>query len=228
MPSSRPQLPDLDAETFRRRCLDGLPSSDEIGTRLNADTWNRLFSHYRLLRRWSSAVPLIGRGSMTEAPARHYGESLAGLEHLDGTRGGPCLDFGSGAGFPGLVLAACRPQQEFVFIESRQRKVAFLRRAIREMGLDRCTVIGARWGGRGLDEPSARSAVQALEPFSALLARAVDLEPWFDSIDALLAADAVWLAWGAGSEPRGEASAWSQVSSVRFVGERRLTVHRRT
>lgn len=227
MPASRPQLPDLDAETFRRRCLDGLAPSAEIGARLDADTWNRLFSHYQLLRRWAPAVALIGRGATTEAPARHYGESLAGLEHLDSPRGGPCLDFGSGAGFPGLMLAACRPQREFVLVESRQRKAAFLRRAIREMRLERCTVVASRWGDRGLDEPPARAAVEALEPFRALTARAVDLEPWYDSIDDALAADAVWLAWGRGAEPRGEDSGWEQATSVRFAGERCLTVHRR-
>ena len=50
------------------------------------------------------------------------------------------VDAGSGAGFPGLVLASVLPQTNFVLVESQHRRVDFLRTCIREMGLKNTTV----------------------------------------------------------------------------------------
>jgi 16S rRNA (guanine527-N7)-methyltransferase len=49
-------------------------------------------------------------------------------------------DLGSGAGFPGLVLARMRPGWEWVLIERRRKKAAFLERAAKELGLDNVSV----------------------------------------------------------------------------------------
>jgi 16S rRNA (guanine527-N7)-methyltransferase len=53
-------------------------------------------------------------------------------------------DLGSGAGFPGLVLAAAAPEAEVSLVESVRRKCAFLERAIVAMGLDNVTVVCER------------------------------------------------------------------------------------
>ena len=92
----------------------------------------RLLAHYEELRRWAPGISLIGPGTVETAVERHYAESLAGLSLIEGGR---LLDVGSGGGFPGLVLAAARPELETVLIERRQRKAAFLRSAARRMGL---------------------------------------------------------------------------------------------
>lgn len=221
MSNSSRQLPDLDLATFRDRALSGVRGNVVASVVADERLWDRLHSHYALLRKWAPTVALIGRGSMLEAPQRHYGESLTGLEFLPPGR---CLDIGSGAGFPGLVLAAGRPEQEFVLVESRQRKAAFLRRAAQAMGLSRCRVIAARWGN---ENASLNDAVHSLGPFAALTARAVNLDPWLDSLDKALSTDAVWLAWGAGAEPQAAPAAWQRTESVAFAGDRGLAVYRR-
>jgi 16S rRNA (guanine(527)-N(7))-methyltransferase RsmG len=71
-------------------------------------------------------------------------ESLAGLE-LDEVRTAERLaDIGSGAGFPGLVLAIALPGVRTALIEKRKEACLFLRRAAAELGLDNVRVVKAR------------------------------------------------------------------------------------
>jgi 16S rRNA (guanine527-N7)-methyltransferase len=93
-----------------------------------------LFAHYGELALWNRRTNLIGPGTAGEILARHYGESLAALPLLPaGARIG--LDLGSGAGFPGIVLAAALPGLEMTLAEARERKWAFLAAAARRAAL---------------------------------------------------------------------------------------------
>src|SRR6188474_645691 len=78
------------------------------GHPVDAPVATALHAHYVELRRWAPRLALVGPAFARELFTRHYGESLAGLELLPP---GPArlLDLGSGAGFPGFVLAAARP-----------------------------------------------------------------------------------------------------------------------
>ena len=101
-----------------------------------------LYAHYEELRRWNRRTNLIGPGTAEEVLGRHYGESLAALPLLPaGARRG--LDLGSGAGFPGLVLAAARPDLEMTLAEARERKWAFLLAAARKASLP-CRCLNVR------------------------------------------------------------------------------------
>ena len=57
---------------------------------------------------------------------------------------GPWLDLGSGAGFPGLIIAAMRPDLSVVLVESRRRRIDWLEGAIGNLGLYNCRVEGQR------------------------------------------------------------------------------------
>lgn len=93
-----------------------------------------LYSHYLELARWNPRFSLIGPGTAAELVERHYGESLAGLPMLP--QGPGCLlDLGSGAGFPGWVLAAARPDWRVTLVEANARKATFLRTVARRAGV---------------------------------------------------------------------------------------------
>jgi 16S rRNA (guanine527-N7)-methyltransferase len=135
-------LPVLDPSAFAA----GLRS---VGARdLPPDRIEALYRHYQELSRWSPRLSLIGPGTAVEILERHYGESLAALPFLPPPRealpGAPgeapvLLDLGSGAGFPGLVLAAARPDLAVWLVEARERKCAFLAHAARRARLSvRC------------------------------------------------------------------------------------------
>lgn len=130
-------LPRLEPEVFARRLRAAAPEP------LPDRAVEALRSHYELLREWGRGMSLIGPGTEGEAIERHYGESLAVLEWIDPARRARLLDVGSGAGFPGLVIAAARPRLEVWLAESRQRKGAFLRAAAARAALP-CRCLDAR------------------------------------------------------------------------------------
>ena len=109
---------------------------------LSPATVDHLQAHYDELRRWSTRLSLIGPGTAAEVVERHFGESLAALPHLS-EPAGRLVDLGSGAGFPGLVLAAARPGWEVTLVEAQERKWAFLQAAARRAGLS-CRCLNVR------------------------------------------------------------------------------------
>lgn len=64
-------------------------------------------------------------------------------ETWNGTKG-PWLDLGTGAGFPGLVIAALRPGHQVLMVESRARRIEWLGRVIEELALPKAQVLGQR------------------------------------------------------------------------------------
>ncbi len=74
----------------------------------------------------------------------HVEDSLTGLEVGELSRAGRIADIGSGAGFPGLVLAIALPGSRVDLIESVGRKCEFIQRAIDTAGIPNATVLNAR------------------------------------------------------------------------------------
>lgn len=122
----------------------------EFGDRLSGDAIGRLSRHAELLEQWNGVVRLVGEGSPEVWVRRHYAESVAARAYwrLSKTagEGASLLDLGSGAGFPGLVLAALHPERSVVLVEARERKAAFLAEAVRELDLPRVRVVRERVG----------------------------------------------------------------------------------
>lgn len=90
-----------------------------------------------LLIRWNSRVSLTAIRSPEEMVERHFGESFftgAVLAQRIGDRA-ELLDYGSGAGFPGLPIQMLLPHVRVTLAESQAKKVAFLREVIRTLGL---------------------------------------------------------------------------------------------
>lgn len=118
----------------------------------------RLLEHHAELRRWNRRLSLIGPGTVSEVVERHYAESLAAVPLLPGPPA-RVLDLGSGAGFPGWVLAAARPELEFVLAEPNERKRYFLESAARRAELE-LRLTGARVpAGRNPPLPTGHDVV---------------------------------------------------------------------
>lgn len=102
-------------------------------TDATADQVAAVAYHLDLLAKWQPRINLVGPATLADPWRRHALDS-AQLVPLIGTPDGPVIDMGSGAGFPGLVLAALGVAH-VVVIESDARKAVFLREVIREAGL---------------------------------------------------------------------------------------------
>jgi 16S rRNA (guanine527-N7)-methyltransferase len=118
----------------------------------------------------------------------HVADSLTGLEVEPLREARKIADIGSGAGFPGLVLAVALPQAEVELIESVGRKCEFMRRAVDAAGIPNATVVNAR------SEEIASG--NARESFDAVTARAVGrLATLAELASPLLRDDGVLVAW---------------------------------
>jgi 16S rRNA (guanine527-N7)-methyltransferase len=87
----------------------------------------------RLLRRWQAKINLVAAPTLDEIWMRHFADSAQILDICPEVSN--WADLGSGAGFPGMVLALClkgRPDAQVHLIEGDQRKAAFLRAVSRE------------------------------------------------------------------------------------------------
>jgi 16S rRNA (guanine527-N7)-methyltransferase len=139
--------------------------------------------------------------SVTE-PARawrvHVADSLTGLDFEPLRDAGTIVDIGSGAGFPGLVLAAASPLAQVDLIESVGRKCAFIQRAIDAAGLINARVINAR--------SEDLAAGEGREAYSAATARAVGRLSTLAELAAPLLEDGgALLAWKGKRDPEEEA-----------------------
>jgi 16S rRNA (guanine527-N7)-methyltransferase len=91
--------------------------------------------YFLLLNRWNARVNLTSIRDEEGILRRHFVESIAcaralpsGILNL--------LDFGSGAGFPGVPIALCRPEIAVTLAESQGKKAAFLSEAVRMLGVN--------------------------------------------------------------------------------------------
>lgn len=158
---------------------------------------------------------------------RHVGDALVALEigRLRDAR--RIADLGSGAGFPGLVLAAALPASRLALVEANRRKCAFLERAVEAMDLGNVEVVPARaeaWAaGVGTCDVVTARAVAPLavlvEYAAPLLVEGGTLVAWKGRRDAAEEGDGTAAAALTGLEP-------SEVRPVRpWDGAERLHLH---
>jgi 16S rRNA (guanine527-N7)-methyltransferase len=118
----------------------------------------------------------------------HVLDSLTGLEVPDLRQAGRIADIGSGAGFPGLVLAVAVPEAQVDLIESVGRKCEFMQRAIVSAEISNASVLNARSEDWAADE--------GREAYDAITARAVGrLSTLAELASPLLKPNGVLVAW---------------------------------
>ncbi|HEX3563051.1 MAG TPA: 16S rRNA (guanine(527)-N(7))-methyltransferase RsmG [Solirubrobacterales bacterium] len=141
----------------------------------------------------------ISASSVRKAREVHIADSLSGLELEQLRSATRFADLGSGAGLPGLVLAACRPDARFDLIESASRKCDFLNRAIERMGLGNAGVVCER--------SEAWANGEGREAYDAVTARAVGGLPTLAELASPLLSDGgVLAAWKGGRSAAEEAA----------------------
>lgn len=124
----------------------------------------KLAAYLELLVKWNARTNLTAIREPEEMVRRHFGESLfVGVALRDRlVPGATVLDYGSGAGFPGLPVALLLPDVRVTLAESQGKKASFLREAVRVLGVE-----AEVWGKRVEEMPAERK-------FDAVTLRAVD------------------------------------------------------
>jgi 16S rRNA (guanine527-N7)-methyltransferase len=108
------------------------PAEFAATTHVSRETLGRLQAYVDLLVAWNQRLNLVGRGTIDDLWRRHMLDS-AQLHALLPVSAKTLVDLGSGAGFPGLVLAIMGGPHVHL-VESDQRKAVFLREAVRVAG----------------------------------------------------------------------------------------------
>ena len=134
---------------------------------VSRETLGRLDAYAALLAKWNPAINLVAKSTLADAWGRHFADS-AQLFPLLPAGARVLVDLGSGAGFPGLVLAILGVP-EVHLVESDTRKAAFLREVARVTGAP-ATVHAVRI--------EAAPALQADVVTARALAELSDLLPW--------------------------------------------------
>jgi 16S rRNA (guanine527-N7)-methyltransferase len=118
------------------------------------------------LIKWNRKMNLVSRADEERIVERHVLDSLCLLSVERRLSGKKIIDLGSGAGFPGLVLAMWEPEAQFLLVESRSKRVAFLKAARRTLGLKNVEALHSRLEELkeaekpdSADHPPPRSAV---------------------------------------------------------------------
>ena len=155
----------MDAEIIRTRLLrTEIPFREELP--------EKLYRYYTLLQECNSRMDLTAVTEEEETVDRHFIDSLTVLKTgLIGEQDS-LIDVGTGAGFPGLVLAIACPDLQVTLLDSQQKRLTFLEKVSTETDTRNITIVHARAedGARkaGLRERFDRAAARALAPTNVL------------------------------------------------------------
>lgn len=145
------------------------PEGFRAATDVSRETLERLCRYAALLEKWNRAINLVGRDSLPDLWRRHMLDSAQLLPLLPpppADRPRVVVDLGSGAGFPGLVLAILGAGTVHL-IEADRKKAAFLREAARETAAE-AVIHNARLEGLA-PFPADVVTARALAPLPRLL-----------------------------------------------------------
>ena len=155
------------ARDFRSRLLR---RSRRAGLTLDLGIADQLVSYFELLARWNRKINLTSITQPDEAIDRLALEPLLAARHLPLGRPLKLLDIGSGGGSPAIPLRLTTPDLMLTMVESKVRKSAFLREAVRQLSLATTTVETARY-----EELLTRPELH--EAYDLIALRAVRVEP---------------------------------------------------
>jgi 16S rRNA (guanine527-N7)-methyltransferase len=151
--------------------------AERLDVPVSPSQWRALDQFVGLLLEWNARINLTGARSREEVMGEHVPDALA-LAHLVP---GPArvIDVGSGGGLPALPFAILRGDCPLTLVEPRAKRVAFLRTAVRQAGLEKVEVRAGRVEevGNGMFDVAASRATfppaEWLDRASALAPRAV-------------------------------------------------------
>lgn len=152
---------------------------EKMGTSLELAAQKQLMSYLELMLKWNKRMNLTGHQTLEKMIPYHLLDSLSVLPHLTGDR---ICDVGTGAGLPGIPLAIADPSREYILVDSRLKRIQFLRTVCRELKLGHVTPIVER--AEKLD----------IKPADTIIARAVaQADKLIDLTKHLIAPDGQWL-----------------------------------
>jgi 16S rRNA (guanine527-N7)-methyltransferase len=178
---------------------------------ITAPVADRLAAYGNLLLQWNARLSLTAVRDEAELVERHLMEGVfAAAHHPDASA---ALDFGSGAGIPGIPIALCRASIHVTLAESQRKKAAFLQEALRRLDL-RASV------------HAERAEILPPTSFDAVWMRAVDKSAAMLPVAAgLVAAGGALCLFGTSEPPELRSLGPWQWKSIPFPGANTRVLH---
>jgi|InoplaM3SPM_1038593.scaffolds.fasta_scaffold01346_2 16S rRNA (guanine527-N7)-methyltransferase len=140
----------------------------ELRLELSDAALAHLLHYVALLEKWNKVYNLTAVQGAAAIVTHHLLDSLAIVPHIDA---GTIVDVGSGAGLPGIPFAVARPRAKMTLLDANQKKAAFMRQAVIELGIENAEVVCARveqWRAPTLFDAVVSRAFADLRKFVAL------------------------------------------------------------
>ena len=110
----------------------------------DADLPEKLGIYLRLLLEWNQRMDLTAVEEETEMLDRHFVDSLTVLRTEFLPEKASVIDVGTGAGFPGMVLALARPECAVTLMDAQQKRLNFLEKVCGETGVENVCLLHSR------------------------------------------------------------------------------------
>ncbi len=189
---------------------------DRLGIGLEKERVDAVLLYCRELQKWNRRINLIARNTPAdEVLEKHFLDSLTLLPLIEqyGGQSPTLLDVGTGAGFPGLVLAAVMPELEVTLVEPRQKRVVFLRHISRTLQLSNVRVVEDRLEDANLSgEDFTFITSRAVADGGRFIAMLADV-PGADSMVIVMQAADALEQWLQGSEGSG----WQLLENIKIL-----------
>lgn len=132
----------------------------------------KLMIYLLLLNEWNSRMDLTAVTEDEETVDKHFIDSLTVLKTGIIKHESTLIDVGTGAGFPGMVLAIAQPDLQVTLMDSQQKRLLFLEKICKETAARNVTIVHAR-AEDGARKPEFReqfdyAAARALAPLNVL------------------------------------------------------------
>ena len=114
----------------------------ENNIEINEDIKLKLRKYYELLIEWNEKINLTAITNLEEVYEKHFADSVVGCKHIKSNS--TLCDIGTGAGFPGLVIAIFREDVKVVLVDALNKRVNFLNNVANNLGLNNVKVIHSR------------------------------------------------------------------------------------
>ena len=111
---------------------------------------DQLLAYHKLIEKWNQVYNLSAIRDPIESIKKHFLDSLSIVNFI---QPGLLLDVGSGAGFPGIVIAIMKPKTKVFTIDSVGKKCRFMQTVKTELSLENLTVVNNRVENFNYEEP---------------------------------------------------------------------------
>ena len=118
--------------------------SNELGINITDDILNKLDIYYNFLIEYNSHTNLTAITNKEDVYLKHFYDSLTIIKAIDLNNINTLIDVGTGAGFPGMVLAICYPNIEVTLLDSNNKRINFLNELINKLNITNVKTVHER------------------------------------------------------------------------------------